>query len=386
MCIGHWEIEHDHKINYILVKDGDRDYLDIHLNDVNWMPTEVYYLKPSVRKNEHIFAWYVQMVVLGDANIPIHQRTRDTDSGRIIQLLETFLYAFHTLDIEACISISNRCSEIDFSQFYLYKTQWLMGQLTDFVKIVRSELTNELLFKPLPANCNTWWDQPFVMKDRLERSRRLIDFEALSEVNSLQKITGVFDNLVKISSTWSGYRNNLNRVELHHETAASSLFALANHWFRTKNATLTTLSVHRGIDLLMIALALRAGLIIPTTRGLKYDETSKYVSFNETLKLLFNNSVLSSDDKKFIERVNEVRNHLREIHGFYVPDSQDVEKIMIKLDKFLKSLSISSTSQVWSMREKFDFALCLDLRIFFDIENGVDSYLSKAEDDNFMVN
>ena len=77
---------------------------------------------------------------------------------------------------------------------------------------------------------------------------------------------------------------------------------------------------------------------------------------------------------------------MREIHGFYVPDSQDVEKIMIKLDKFLKSLSISSTSQVWSMREKFDFALCLDLRIFFDIENGVDSYLSKAEDDNFMVN
>ena len=77
---------------------------------------------------------------------------------------------------------------------------------------------------------------------------------------------------------------------------------------------------------------------------------------------------------------------MREIHGFYVPDSQDVEEIMIKLDKFLKSLSISSTSQVWSMREKFDFALYLDLRIFFDIENGVDSYLSKAEDDNFMVN
>ena len=385
MCIGHWEIDYNHKIDYIVVNDGDRDYLNLHLSDVDWIPKEIYYTKPSVRKNEHMFAWYIQIVVLGDTRIPIHQSTRDTDSGRIIQLLETFLNAFHNLDVETCSSISSTCNEIDFSQFYLYRTQWLLKQLTDFVKILRDVLTSESLFNPLPVNCKTWWDQKFILKDRLDRSRNLIDFEALENVSSIREMIGVFNDLLKISSTWSGYHN---KVESHHEIASASLFALANHWLRNKNAILTMLSIHRGIDLLMISLALRSGLIVPTNSGLQYEENRSYVSFKETLKLLSNSNsnLISSDDKKFIEKVNEIRNHLREIHGFYVVNLQEVERIMDKLEIFLRNLSRSSISQVWSMREKFDFTPCLGLRIFFDIENGIDSYLSKATDENFTVN
>lgn len=383
MCIGHWEIDHNHKINHVLVNDSNRDYLSIHLNDVDWIPTEVYYLKPSVKKNEHIFAWYVQMVILGDVNVPIHNRTRDTDSGRIIELLETFLNAFNNLDIETCSSISSRCSEIDFSQFYLYKTQWLLEQLTGCVKIFRTVLINESIFNPLPVDCKSWWEQKFIMKDRLDKSRNLIDFDSFKNLSSLQEIIGVFENLITISSTWSGYHN---KVELHHEIASASLFALANHWLRTKNIILTVLSIHRGLDLLMISLAIRNGWIIPTNSGLQYDESRNYVSFNETLKLLFRNNLISSDDKKFIAEVNEIRNHLREIHGFYVVDSQKAEKVMARLERFLQNLSRSSISKAWSMKEKFNFTPRLDLRIFFDIESGIGSYLSTAIDENFTAN
>ena len=369
-ALGNWVLEHGQAFDHVLVTQENFEMLKMYMEDTNWQPSQIYLLRSNVIQNESIFAWCVQKTILKDPSVIIHASTHDTDAGRLMNLLENFLCAFKQLNIERCNSIVSFCSSIDFSNFYLYKTQWLLEQLTSFASAIRTTLIDKAPVSFSSISCKTWWDQPLEIKSSLENFRSSIDLERLKEIDSLQHLADTFERILRVAGEWGGYQNKAER----HEPASGCLLALSTHWFVNNQLSLTILSAHRGIDLLLQFLALKDGLLTPTVQGLVYDSMGRErASFFETFQLLDQRNKFTPSEAKLIRRLNDIRNHLREIHGFYVTNKAEVKQIMDGVEQLLRRLV--PETRVWAIREKFDLALDLDLSIFFDVEVAFDSYL-----------
>ena len=371
--LGVWKIEHERTLDHVVVTQENYEMLQLYMEENNWQPSQIYLLKSTVVQNESVFAWCVQRAILKDNTIEIHADTYGTNAGRLMNLLEHFLSAFKQLDIEKCNYIVSVCSSIDFSKFYLYKTRWLLEQLTNFVTAIRFALIDKAPVSFSAVDCKTWWDQPLELKSRIESFRNSIDLEALKEVDSLRHLTDAFEKISKAAGEWGGYHNKAHR----HEPASGCLFALSKYWFHNNQLTLAILSAHRGIDLLLQFLAIKDELLIPTVRGLVYVGTEhssnpEYAKFLKTFKELNRRNRFTTSEARLICDLNDIRNHLREIHGFYTTNKVEVKQIMDGIDRLLRGLV--SETRVWAIREKFDFAFQLELNVFFDIEVALDSY------------
>jgi hypothetical protein len=367
--LGVWEIEHEQALDHVVVTQENYEVLQIYMEENDWQPSQIYLLKSNVVQNESVFAWCIQRAILKDNTVEIHAGTHDTNAGRLMNLLEHFLSAFKQLDVERCNYIVSVCSSIDFSKFYLYKTRWLLEQLTNFVTAIRFALIDRAPVSFSAVNCRTWWDQPLELKSTIESFRNSIDLESLKEIDSLYHLVDAFEKISKAAGEWGGYHNKAER----HEPASGCLFALSKYWFLNNQLSLTILSAHRGIDLMLQFLALKDGLLVPTVRGLVYDDANRErVSYFETFKLLDRDGKFTPTEAKLIRQLNDVRNHSREIHGFYVANEIEVKHIMDGIDQLL--LRLLSETKIRAIREKFDFAIQLELSVFFDVEAAFDSY------------
>lgn len=367
--LGVWKIEHERALDHVVVTQEDYEMLQLYMEENDWQPSQIYLLKSNVIQNESVFAWCVQRAILKDNTIEIHADTYDTNAGRLMNLLEHFLSAFKQLDVEKCNYIVSVCSSIDFSKFYLRKTLWLLEQLTNFVTAIRSTLIDKAPVYFSTVDCKAWWDQPLELKSTIESFRTSIDLKALKEVDSLRHLTDAFEKISKAAGEWGGYHNKAER----HEPASGCLFALAKFWFLNNQLSLTILSAHRGIDLMLQFLALKDGLLVPTVQGLVYDDANRErVSYFETFKLLDRSGRFTPTEARLIRQLNDIRNHSREIHGFYVANETEVKHIMDGIDQLL--LRLLSETKIRAIREKFDFAIQLELSIFFDVEAAFDSY------------
>jgi hypothetical protein len=368
--LGLWTLELGSSLDHILVTSEDLEIFELYREGVEWNPRSVYSCAPTIKENHHIFAWYIQSKVLSKSDLMIHTDTINSASTYIVELLESFIHSLRCLNVVKCNEIIAECNTIDFSRFYLYKTKWLLSELSNIAHIFHIVLIGESCVAPLTLDCKTWWEQPFVMKQKIDTSRSTVDFENLKKISALSDILQVFDRISKLAGEWGGCHNKIDR----HEPAAGLLMALAKHWLSIGSTSIALLSAHRSIDLMMIFLLLKHGLIIPTVKGLVYSsDMMKYAKFERNCRTLADARIITLSEKYLFEKLNNTRNNLREVHGFYVVGQSETERMIFELEKVLKRLA--SETKVWSIQDKFTLNLDLDISIFFDAETDFDSYL-----------
>ncbi len=299
----------------------------------------------------------------------------DSASGHLITLLQEFLQAFNNLDVECCKRIQKGLLDINLANYYLYRTKWLIDELTTF-----SEILQEFFINTSPLALETeldfklWWQRPLAIQGFLDRFQSSCDLENIRSRETLECISNIYNNFSEGLEEWSHMRG-LEKLE-----AASGYFlVLAEYWFRRKNYQLSLLCTHRSVDCVLHLIGAREGVVIPDTNERKLlDDRRRETSYYKIFKALTvrrNRSFGVSTD--FIEKINKCRNGLREVHGFRVVSRQEVYEYIEKCNFFLKNLAPEVNSSLY--KDKFDIHLNLPLKAIFEIEQEMDSYISKLE-------
>jgi hypothetical protein len=368
--IGFWTVDRSSMHDYTLVSHENYDYFLMFLEDNKIENCVSFKLTANVTRNPEIFAWYLTTQVQEEPELDFN--CCNSQSGHLICLLKEFIQAFNNLDLETCQRLQKVFSSITFQDHYLFRTEWILGELINFLSVLR-----EALLEISPFDCNSqlsyrlWWNQPLQAKRLSQKFQMSCDLSALEKIQTLQPLTNLYKNVTKALGQWDALRG-LEKLE-----AASGYFlSLAEYWFKIKHYQVSLLCIHRSIDCALLLLGYREQQIFATSDGLR-DDQGKYVTYASTFQALKqrSNIVFDPSENKFISNLNDCRNYLRETHGFRVVNSQEVSSFLTSACNLLKNLQ--PEVRAYSYKEKFNIDLKIPLRLIFEIELAIDSYMSE---------
>jgi hypothetical protein len=367
--IGFWSLDKDSIFDYTLVTHESYEYYELFLEENLAKEYVSFKLRPSVKLNPEIFAWYLAISRI-EEEFELDADCCNSSSGHLVSLLREFIQAFNNLNIETCQRLQTVFSRISFQNHYLYRTEWLLSELVSYSSIIREAFleTSPLDFSST-LSYNLWWNQPIRIQQCLNQFGIKCDLNLLGEIQTLQPLIDLQKRITKASGQWAALRG-LEKLE-----AASGYFlALAEYWFKVKSYQTSLMYIHRSIDCALLLLGYRENQVIATPRGLKNDQ-NQFVKYSSTFKSLNQRTdrVFSLSEKNFIEGLNECRNHLRETHGFRVVTCQEVDSFLISACNFLQNLQPEVKS--YSYKERFNINLQLPLKLIFEIESEIESYL-----------
>lgn len=368
--VGLWDISNPKHFDYMLVQHSDYEYYQLFRDEKSFKNCHIFKLKPTVKVNSEIFVWYLALVIAEDEQLEIEPACQDSSSGYLISIVQEFFEAFNKLDLDACRRIQYVCSQIKFKNYYVYRTNWLLEQLTCYVSVLR-----QFFLDLAPVNFvnqqdyQTWWDCAVVAQRCLTQFETLCDLNLLQDIKALAPLLTLRQKLIRGVNQWAAQRG----VE-RFEAGAGYFLALAFYWFKVQNYQASLLLLHRSMDCILQLLGHRDGWIIPTTTGLRYDtHTGERVSFNETLIRL--SLSFSAWEIKFLKNLNYHRNYLRETHGFRMVQKNEVHDFLVDAEKFMNNLLPDVRSI--SFKEKFLIDLQVSLKLIFEAETEVENYLEK---------
>lgn len=371
--VGLWDISNPQHFDYVLVQYSDYECYQLFQEEKPFRDCHVFKLRSTVKENSEIFVWYLTLVIAENEKLEIEPACQDSSSGYLISILREFFEAFNKLDLDACRRLQHVCSQIKFKNYYVYRTNWLLEQLTCYVSVLR-----EFFLDLAPVNFvsqqdyQTWWDCALVAQRCLTQLETICDLNSLQDIKALAPLLNLRQKLIRGVNQWAAQRG-IERFE----AGAGYFLALAFYWFKVQNYQASLLLIHRSMDCVIHLLGHRYGWIIPTTTGLRYDtHTGERVSFNETLIRL--NLSFNSWEKKFLQKLNYYRNYLRETHGFRIVQQREVHDFLVDAEKFMSSLSPDVKSI--SFKEKFLIDLQIPLKLIFEAEIEVENYLEKLTD------
>lgn len=368
--VGIWDTSTTVIFDYTVVRHEDYEYYEVFKSDFIEPQGKVFKLKPSVKRNPEIFAWYLTCADGGE--FEFDSNCCDSAAGHLIFLLQEFMQAFNRLDVEVCQRVRQSCSRTKLQNYYLYRVEPLLDELTTYADILRLAFLNSApIDLKSQTDYETWWRQPLIIQQRINQFSAQCDLNFLEQINSLKPLVDFHNRLKKGAGQWAALRG-LEGLE----GASGYLLALAHYWFRSGNYQASLLLIHRSVDCVLTLLAYRGRLVNPTVSHLQYsDNTNDLVSFYNTFKRLTRggNNAFDEADKRFIQKLNLCRNYLRETHGFRVVRKEEVHDSLISADRLLSNLTPDVKS--YSYKEKFSFDFQIPLKLIFEVEVDIDSYI-----------
>lgn len=368
--VGIWGISTTEIFDYTVVTHEDYEYYEVFKADCVEQTGKVFKLKPSVKKNPEIFAWYLAWAS-GD-EFEFAPDFCDSSAGHLIFLLQEFVQAFNRLDVEVCRRVKHSCAQTKLQNYYLYRVEKLLDELTTYADILQTIFVNSAPIElKSQSDYETWWRQPLVIQQNVRQFSSRCDMEFLDEITLLKPLVDFYNRFKRGASQWAALRG-LEGLE----GASGYFLALANYWFKAENYQASLLLIHRSIDCLLTLIGYRERLINSTSSQLRYsDSTNDYVTFSGTFKRLTQggNSIFDTADKRFIRELNLCRNYLRETHGFRVVTRGEVCNFLVAADRLLMNLMPDIKSH--SYKEKFSFDFQIPLKLIFEVEVDIDSYI-----------
>lgn len=369
--IGIWNESVNQAFDYTLVAHEEYEYLEVFLDDNSVGDCKKFKLKPSVRKNPEIFAWYIASK-LSNSNfdIEIDPGCQDCSSGYLISLLGQFFQAFHIFDINCCNKIVSDLSKVNLHDFYMYRTKWLLDEMLNYAAVFQ-----EAFLETSPMNFLTqdsyrqWWNQSLIIRQVFNQLEARCDLVSMESINVLRPLVDNYKRVDRGLGQWAALRG-LEKLE-----AASGYFlALGEFWLTYGNFQIALLCVHRSIDCALLLIGHRERQVFPTAKGL-IDDSQNHVSFTSVFWSLYRTSsrVFSDSERSFILDLNDCRNYLRETHGFRVVKKNEVEQFILSSHSFLKSLQ--PDIRAYSYRDKFRLDHQISMDIIFDVEIDIESYV-----------
>ena len=320
VTIGLWDTSATKAFDYTLVTHQEEEYFDLFLDENTFESCTKIKLKPSVSKNPEIFVWLVALS-LSESEVEIDSSCCDSSSGYIICLLQEFLTSFSYLDINSCGRLYKDFLKIDFKSFYMYKINWLLGELLNFGNIFRRAFleTSPLQFANLQAY-EKWWEQPLIIRRNLDQIKEKCDLNSFNEIALLTPLNDLYLRIDKGLGQWAGL------ISLQKLEASSGYFiALAEYWLNANNMQMSLLCTHRCIDCVLMLMAYQDGQIHIRSGEMKDDE-NEFVKFKKNFNKLYHGGrrAFSRAERRFILDLNDCRNYLRETHGFRVVSRSEV--------------------------------------------------------------
>lgn len=368
--IGIWDASMTQAFDYTLVTHHEDEYFDLFLDENTFENCKKIKLKSSVSKNPEIFVWLVALS-LSEDEVEIDPKCCDSSSGYVVSLLKEFFRSFSSLDINTCSQLYADFLKIDFKKFYMYKINWLLEELLNFGIIFKRAFleTSPLQFTD-QETYKKWWDQPLVIRQNLNEIREKCDLNSFSKIELLTPLNDLYLRVDKGLRQWAGLMN-LQKLE-----ASSGYFlALAEYWLETDNMQMSLLCIHRCIDCVLMLMAYQDGHIHILQSGEMRNNENEFVKFKDNFNKLYygGRRAFTQAEKRFILDLNDCRNHLRETHGFRVVSKSEVTHFFEKSRTFLANLQPDIKSQ--SFKERFSLNFHLPLKLIFEVESGVDSFL-----------
>jgi hypothetical protein len=369
--IGIWNESVNQAFDYTLVAHEEYEYLEVFLDDNSVGDCQKLKLKPSVSKNPEIFAWYIASKLSNsNSDIEIDTGCQNCLSGYLISLLSQFFQAFHIFDTNCCNKIVGDLSKVDFHDFYMYRTKWLLDEMLNYAAVFQ-----EAFLETSPMNFlnqdsyRQWWNQPLIIRQVFNQLETRCDLVAMEGINVLRPLADTYKRIDRGLGQWAALRG-LEKLE-----AASGYFlALGEFWLTYGNFQMALLCVHRSIDCALLLIGHRERKVFPTVNGL-IDDSQNHVSFTSVFWSLYRTSsrVFSNSERSFILDLNDCRNYLRETHGFRVVQKNEVEQFILSSHSFLKSLQ--PDIKAYSYRDKFRLDHEISMDIIFDVEIDIESYI-----------
>ncbi len=366
--IGFWDTSTCSIFDYTLVTHENYEYYQLFLEENSIENCTTFKLKPSVKKNPEIFAWY--LAVTQEEDFELDSSCCNSSSSHLICLLKEFLQGFNNLDIDTCKRLREVFSRIDFQNHYMYRTEWLLDELISYMSVLREAFLETSPFDFVKReDFYSWWNQPLRIQQCLNKFQTNCDLEQLKSIQSLQPLLDLNKRLAKGLGQWLASRG-LEKLE-----AASGYFlSLAEYWLKVENYQASLLYVHRSVECILILLGYRERVVIVTSEGLR-DDGYERISYSSIFKALIERTarIFSPSEQRFIIELNECRNLLREIHGFRVVKRPEVSQFLNSCCTFLKSLQ--PDVKAYSYKEKFNIDLQIHPKLFFEVELGIESYI-----------
>jgi len=367
--IGIWNTSATKAFDYTLVPHHEEEYFDLFLDENAFEKCKKVKLKPSVSVNPEIFAWFVALS-FSDDEVDIDSSCCDTSSGYVICLLQEFFKSFSSLDIDSCRHLYENILKIDFRKFYMYKINWLLDELLNFGDIFkRAFLDTSPLSFTSQQTYEKWWDQPLTIRKNLDEIKEKCDLNSFDEIKLLAPLKDLYLRIDKGLGQWAGL-TSLQKLE----ASAGYFMALAEYWLNANNMQMSLLCIHRCVDCVLILMAYQDGQIHIRSGKMK-DNENKYVEFKKNFNKLYygGKRAFSGAERRFILDLNDCRNYLRETHGFRVVSQSEVTNFTEKANAFLANLQ--PDIRAYSFKERFTLNFHLPLKLIFDVESGIDSFL-----------
>jgi hypothetical protein len=367
--IGIWDDATIKTYSYTLVPHEKEDFFDYVISEQSIKDCKKIRLKPSVKKNPEIFFWYLALT-RPEYEIEINQNFYDSSSGYIVSLLGEFFEAFQKLDVISCYRLTECFSSIDFKNFYIFRIEWLIDELLNYATIFREAFIETSPMTFLTQNSyKEWWNQDLGIRKSLSRTEKQCSLDKFSEIDLLKPLAQLYYQIDKGLGQW-GARRGLDKLE-----AASGYFmALAEYWLKAGQPQISLLCIHRSIDCVLLLMGHQDGQVFATSNGLINDD-GDLVRFIDNFYKLYNGSKrnFSSSERSLILDLNDCRNYLRETHGFRVVSRSEVCSLFAKSVTFLQNLQPDIKS--FSYKEKFKLDFTLPLKLIFEVESDVGSYI-----------
>jgi hypothetical protein len=373
-----WDGSRIERGEFLLIQDKDFDYFELAIQESEDSVGETitaFKLQPSVVKNQEIFTWYIAGTISADLKCYPSGDCLNSEAGHLFANLQEFIEGFNVLNWMACERIYKHLSRVEFKNFYLYRTQWLLEQLYLFSKHVGMFFisSSPFLFAD-QESYNTWWEQPIVLLNNIQKLEADVDFNNLNKSEVLLPISLFKDGLIKIVGQWNG-RRGIERFEI----ASGYFLALAHYCFACHDYSIAVLMTHRAVDCMLQLLAYRNGIVTPIRDGLKYADDDKIVSMiNSYKKIAYGRVYIFRQSlDQFIRELNYTRNNLRETHGFFVPSRGKTILFLQKADELAKDFIVDI--KTYPIKEKLVFNFDFSLNLIFQVESEISSYVSEVK-------